>query len=107
MAPPPPASASLTMPRMTKFEYMFIDLTVGARTIADGFASFRSEVGQAGADGWEAVGEIRVDIRAEIREGTEDPNPRLLMLKRPVPPTLTETFTTVSRATSASGPRKV
>ena len=92
------ASASLTMPRMNNWEYMFIDLSIGARTIAAGLTSFYSEVGQAGADGWEAVGEIRVNVQAEIREGTEDPSPRLLMLKRPVPPTLTPTFTTATRA---------
>ncbi len=40
------------MPRMTNWGYMFIDLSIGARTIADGFASFYSELGQAGADGW-------------------------------------------------------
>jgi hypothetical protein len=94
------------MPRMTNWEYMFINLSIGARTIADGMASFYAEVGQAGADGWEAVSEITVNVQAEIREGTEDPNPRLLMLKRPVPPTFTQTFTTATRATSASGPSR-
>ena len=94
------------MPRMTNWGYMFIDLSIGARTIADGFASFYSELGQAGADGWEAVGEIRVNVHAEIREGTEDPNPRLLMLKRPVPPTFTPTYSTATRATIASSPSR-
>ena len=84
------------MPRMNNWEYMTIDLTIGARTIADGFVAFRSEVGQAGADGWEAVGEIRVDVQAEIREGTEEPSHRLLLLKRPAPPAFTETFATVT-----------
>ena len=88
------------MPRMTNWEYMFIELSIGARTIPDGLTNFYSEVGQAGADGWEAVGEIRVNVQAEIREGSEDPSPRLLMLKRPVPPTFTPTFSTATRAAS-------
>jgi hypothetical protein len=89
---------------MTNWEYMFIGLTVGGRTFADGFASFHSEVGHAGADGWEAVGEIRLAVQAEIRDGGEDPNPRLLLLKRPIPPTFTPTVTTVTVGASASSP---
>jgi hypothetical protein len=65
---------------------MFIHLSiVDAPTTTEGFENVFSEVGQAGADGWEAVGEIRVDVQAEIREGSTAPTARLLMLKRPLP----------------------
>jgi hypothetical protein len=72
------------MQHMTNWEYMFIHLSVEAPTTIEGFENFYSEVGRAGADGWEAVREIRVDVQAEIREGSIAPTARLLMLKRPL-----------------------
>jgi len=73
------------MRRVTNWEYMFIDLSFEAPTTIEGFENFYSEVGQAGADGWEAVGEIKLDVQAQIREGSIAPTARLLMLKRPLP----------------------
>jgi hypothetical protein len=62
------------MPHMTHWEYKFIDLH---KDMYDDFKRVAAEVRQAGADGWEAVGQVTMTC-----PGVTVP---MLLLKRPVP----------------------
>jgi hypothetical protein len=67
---------------MTQWEYRFLNLWFGEVAAAsDPFGSFEAEMYQAGVEGWEAVGEVRVTYRSpEASTSTEIP---CMMLKRP------------------------
>jgi hypothetical protein len=64
---------------MTRWEYKYIDLfRMPDRVKA--VAAFQAEAAQAGADGWEAVGEVAINHGGPVA-GTFP----VLMLKRPMP----------------------
>jgi hypothetical protein len=68
---------------MTQWEYRYVNLWAGEIAPgADPFAGFAGEMYQAGLEGWEAVGEVRVTYRSpEAGTYTEIP---CVLLKRPL-----------------------
>lgn len=66
---------------MTRWEYWFILLQQSKADPHDAYGDFLSEVRKAGAEGWEAVGEVTV--RFQTGRGTSQGPMPLLMFKRP------------------------
>ncbi|MFI5909977.1 hypothetical protein [Dactylosporangium sp. NPDC051541] len=66
---------------MTTWEYRYIDLYRGdGRDIQDAFDEFTAEMRRAGAEGWEAVGEVNVQAG---RPGRSDlASLRTVLMKR-------------------------
>lgn len=74
---------------VTKWEYAFVDLYRGEVVEGyDAFADLKSEIEALGADGWEAVGEVRLafDQKTEpaMSSGKPGGNVAILMFKRPL-----------------------
>jgi hypothetical protein len=77
---------------MTRWEYKYLDLyrfapqgtTSGSpQTATDVFATFSAEMAKAGAEGWEAVGEVRVAFQPYVGH-TGSTDVRVVLLKRPM-----------------------